>query len=200
MKMNKMLRKRLADHRGFSIAELMVTILILVMVSGVVAAGIPVAANAYYKVVDVANGQVLLSTTATAMRTQLESATEIVELIDETNRKGVLFKCKSTGVTGLVWDKARAGDGVLIIPYMAEDDSGKYKEQMDVSNSTPLFTRPLVSLRAATDNLHTEFSSITYDADKKLLTIQNLQVVRIANGETKVIAKMDVFYIRAVNA
>ena len=54
--------KRLNSRTGFTLAEVLITVLILLMITAVVAGGMPVAANAYYKVVDAANAQVLLST------------------------------------------------------------------------------------------------------------------------------------------
>ena len=53
------LRRRLSDSCGFTLAELLLVILILLLVSSVVAAGVPAAANAYQKVVDSANAQLL---------------------------------------------------------------------------------------------------------------------------------------------
>ena len=71
-----MLRK-LNQKAGFTLAETLVTILILLMVSSIVAGGIPAATNAYYKAVDGANAQVLLSTAATALRDELGTARDI---------------------------------------------------------------------------------------------------------------------------
>ena len=68
---------RLKSRRGFTIGEVLVSVLILMMVFSIVAAGIPAAANAYYKVVDAANAQMLLSTTLTRLRTELSTATQV---------------------------------------------------------------------------------------------------------------------------
>ena len=70
-------RNRCGSHSGFTLAETLIAILILLMVSSVVAAGIPAASNAYYKVVDGANAQVLLSTAATALRDELATARDL---------------------------------------------------------------------------------------------------------------------------
>ena len=56
---------------GFTIAETLVAVLILLMVSSVVAAGIPAAKSAFEKVVVGANAEILLSTSVASLRDQL---------------------------------------------------------------------------------------------------------------------------------
>ena len=53
---------KLNNEDGFTLAETLMTVLIMLLVSSVIAAGIPAAAKAYRKAVDAANAQVLLST------------------------------------------------------------------------------------------------------------------------------------------
>ncbi len=73
--MKKSLFRKLKNNKsGFSIAEALIAVLILLMVSSVVAGGMPVAAKAYRDVVDSANAQILLSTTVTALRDELGTA------------------------------------------------------------------------------------------------------------------------------
>jgi len=59
---------------GFTLAETLMAILILLMVTSVVAAGLPAAVSAYQKVVDRANAQVQLSTAVSRLREELGSA------------------------------------------------------------------------------------------------------------------------------
>ena len=51
MKICARIRRKLKSRHGFTLAEVLMAVLILLMVSSVVAGGVPVAANAYYKVV-----------------------------------------------------------------------------------------------------------------------------------------------------
>ncbi|MBR0417535.1 MAG: prepilin-type N-terminal cleavage/methylation domain-containing protein [Erysipelotrichaceae bacterium] len=69
--------KNKLNRNGFSLAELLLAIAIMLLATAIVAAGIPAAANAYRKVVDVANAQLLLTTTATCLRDELDMATDV---------------------------------------------------------------------------------------------------------------------------
>ena len=182
----KKMTKRIKDRRGFTVAELLITILILLMVTGVVAAGIPVAAEAYYKVVDTANAQLLLSTTVTTLRTQLETAQSVK--IDESTKDLVYYTSQATATTSIESTET----GIMFQPYMLAESDGTYKP-------TATYTRPLVTASTATNNLHTEYESLKYDPVKKLFTVTKLQVIRTVNGESNVIAQLDVFTVRAVN-
>ena len=61
--MEERIRKKLHSSKAFTLAETLLAVLILLMVSTIVATGIPVARNAYEKVVLASNAEVLLSTT-----------------------------------------------------------------------------------------------------------------------------------------
>ena len=71
------LKKRLKNQAGFSLAETLLAVLIMLLVSVIVANGIPVARNVYNNVIVGANAQVLLSTTVTALRNELGTAKDI---------------------------------------------------------------------------------------------------------------------------
>lgn len=71
------MRRKKNARGGFTLAETLMAVLILLMVSGVVAAGIPTAANALNKVVEASNAQLLLSTAMTKLRTELGSAADV---------------------------------------------------------------------------------------------------------------------------
>lgn len=62
---------------GFTLTEMLVTMLILVLASSLLATGIPVAIDTYQKTVKSANAQAALSTTATALRRELSLASYV---------------------------------------------------------------------------------------------------------------------------
>ena len=68
---------KLRSVQGFSLTEMLVTLLILALASTMLATGVPVALRTYHNTVNSANAQVALSTTATALRRELSLATDI---------------------------------------------------------------------------------------------------------------------------
>lgn len=65
---------RAKRRAGFTLAETLLAVLILLLVSGIVATGVPVAKNVYDKVVLAANAQVMLTTAVTSLRDELGTA------------------------------------------------------------------------------------------------------------------------------
>ena len=160
-------RARIRSSRGFTLAETLMAILILLMVTAIVAAGIPVASNALKKAVEASHAQVLLSTTMTALRDELTTAKNIPDLggsndttIDYTDENGVESKI-----------------------YLASNGIMLEKEYPSETKS-----RLLVSQKAATSDLYAEFTDASYDRDAGVLTISGLTVKR-GNGST--IADLD---------
>ena len=66
--------RKIKTQSGFTLAETLLAVLILLLVSGIVATGIPVAQNVYEKVILGANAQVMLSTAITALKSELGTA------------------------------------------------------------------------------------------------------------------------------
>ena len=66
------------DTAGFTLTEMLVTVLIMVLASTLLATGVPVAVDTYQKTVNSANAQVALSTTLTVLRSEFGLATQIV--------------------------------------------------------------------------------------------------------------------------
>ena len=71
------LRQKLKSCRGFTLAETLLAVLILLLVSVIVANGMPAAMNAYRKTVLAANGQSLMSTTVAALKDELGTAWDV---------------------------------------------------------------------------------------------------------------------------
>ena len=68
---------KLRSVRGFSLVELLLTTLILLLVTEIVADGIPSVIRLYRRTVDIANAEAYLSTTMIALRSKLSLASEV---------------------------------------------------------------------------------------------------------------------------
>ena len=75
--MLRKLRNKWMGRSGFTLAETLMTVLILLMVTAVIAGGVPAAVKAYDKVIIGANAQVLLSTATTRLREELGAASKV---------------------------------------------------------------------------------------------------------------------------
>ena len=185
---------RLRDRRGFSLAEMLMVLLILLLVTAVVVVGIPAAVNAYQKTVDSANAQVLLSTTLTALRNELSTAADVE--LDEDD--GSLVYYRNTNLNCYAALTCEATDPGIHVVYLT------YKEgepQLDDANNKSWL---LVSGKAATQSLHTEFESITYEYDDDAHPEQGgcfvVTGLRVLRGTSVLAGAEDSeYYIRALN-
>jgi prepilin-type N-terminal cleavage/methylation domain len=164
MKLGNAVRRKLKEKGGFTLTELLLTTLILLMVAAVVAGGVPAAANAYFKVVDASNAQILLSTTVTELRTELALATSVKP--DSDNPKSVIYTNGSSG-----WQKRLSNS----------TDKGIVTEEIAVTGEKTMGSQPLVPealsgvIRGGTPMV-SSFDEIKYDKDTGIFTISKLQV------------------------
>jgi hypothetical protein len=187
---------RLKSRRGFTIGEVLVSVLILMMVFSIVAAGIPAAANAYYKVVDSANAQMLLSTTLTRLRTELSTATQV-----KCSGTTIEYRC-AAGSTTKLW-LAGAGDaaetgadgqkrapGIWLQEYVQE-----YKEDPDAGSFDPdKYKHLLVSQKAASGVLYVTYESAYKSGGEVIFT--ECKVMKAGRDEP--LASMDSFRVRVL--
>ena len=184
------------NRGGFTLAETLIAVLILLMVSGIVAAGIPAAKEALTKAVNASHSQLLLSTTMTALRNELGSARSIIcdmELVevgddeagdetgdqpgDETGEgeteseivtaeSHIIRYIDSSGAQCVLESKP---DGI----YLTKEAS----PEAWASDSHPgVPTRLLVSQQAATKNLYAEFTGVSYE--NGIVKIEGLKVCK----------------------
>ena len=158
----KRIFRKLNNRAGFTLAETLIAILILLMVSSVVAGGVPAASNAYYKAVDGANAQVLLSTAATALRDELATARDI----KQSGPDGLTYYNRDDGRKSKIYLK---GQTIWVVEYVESVEAGVEEAELE---------RQLVSGKASTERLKVIYGTITYEETTGLVQVKKLQVAR----------------------
>ena len=176
--MRKLLKKSNCSA-GFTLAETLVAVVILVLIS---AAALPAAMNAYRNAVDAANAQVLLSTTVNALRSELSTAWNV-----SAEGTTITYQSADTGDKSVI---SLGEDCIMLQEYIRDDNPGWWGDA-EKPTASP---RPLVSdaMRQETRNSGARMS-VTYDPDDvsisddgMYITITGLRVER----DGKVLAKM----------
>ena len=177
---------KLKSRAGFTLAETLVTVMILLMVSAVVAAGIPAAKNAYEKVVLSANAEVLLSTSVSSLRENLVTAR------DASAEDGVLTFYSGDGQIKKKIYPDRANKGVLMVQeYIKYEAGGREAEP-----------RQLVTDAASTRDLYVTYDSVSCEGP--LVTVTGLSVYRKSQAGTDAgtpaapLTSIDTLYIRVI--
>lgn len=181
----KAAKMKLAASRGFTLAETLICVLILLMVTAIIGAAMPAASAAYTKVVDAGNAQVLLSTGITVLRNELSTATKVEVAEDGLS---VSFRSGSTGSLSeiCIADSGPYKGEIVITTWYGYDKSG---------DST---TRPLVTKAASTANLTLTFGSFDPSDDGTVLEIKGLAVMMKSGASSTKIVSRDSTLIRLV--
>ena len=176
--------KKLKSAAGFTMGEMLVAILILLMAAVVVMRGVPAAKAAYEKVTMSANAQLLLSTTVSSLRDQLSTAKDV-----KVSDKTVTYYSADTGNTSQI---SVAEDGVIMLQeYMGNTVAGD-----TVGDEEKPAARQLVTAKASTAELSVTYSGVSY-ADG-VVTFTGLEVGSPSGGT--ILADLDTLMIRVVSA
>ena len=159
------IKKKIRGSRGFTLVEALTAILIMLMASSIVVAGIPAARSAYEKVVIASNAEVLLSTTITALRNELGTAAEIANDKDNrgnANEKTLLYLNRQTGVFSKIYTDTEGKQPVVMLQRYIDPD-GKPK-----SNAPE--PRQLISKEASTADLYVTYDKVSFDENSGIIT------------------------------
>ncbi len=186
MQLPEYINIRKKNKNGFTLAETLMAMLILLMVSGIIAAGIPVAKDAYTKVVRVSNAEVLLSTTVSTLRNELGTATS-VERPDPTEEDGVTTYAV-TYFNGTRRSSARIyfknGDEVWLQRYYGDniDPSVKESEPEKLMSSTVSTKDMIVTCDSVSySNGIITFNNVAVKAGSDTLTSRTVSI-RVISG------------------
>ncbi len=169
------IKNKLRSRGGFTLAEMLTAVLIMLLLTAIVAGGLPVAQKVYIDVTDAANAQVLLSTTITELTDELASSRAVV-----VGAGNVLQKFESG--LGLWSEVSSETNGITLVEYSGIPGS------LGSSRSTLL-----VTAKAATKNLVSSFDSITFSGG--VFTVTNLRVQKDGSD----LASLAEFKIAAIN-
>ena len=190
------IRKKLKPSSGFTLAETLLAILILLLVTSIVAAGIPVARTAYERVVVASNADALLSTTISALRNELGAAKIIKPVENAAGAAGTTVSYYSGAASyNASTGRYMTSGNRCVICLNADSELSDYKSLTDpdrcimlqryapmdnVDYSPALKTKMqavrLVSKAASNKNLYVTYDSVSY-ADG-ILTFTGLKVCR----------------------
>ena len=183
------LKRKTKGRAGFTLAETLLAVLILLLVSTIVAAGVPAARNAYYKVVLGSNAQILLSTATNALRGELGTARDIRidDTAGRTSGSYVTYYSADTGGRSKIY-KGSDGEGrttIMLQKYTKVADFGidSNNSDRDRDKNNRSLNYALVSEEAATRDMYITYSGITCTANTVTFT-----GFRVLNGSGELLA------------
>ena len=176
--MRDRIKRKLQSSKAFTLAEMLLAVLILAMVSVIVATGIPVARNAYEKIVLSSNAEVLLSTTVSMLRNELGTAQDVVVPTEEP-------------MTTITYYNLTRGASSKIL--LSNDDKKEIMFQRYITADYPVV--PLISSKTATADLYVTYDSVDYE--NGILKFTGLSVNRVSG--TANLASRDTLSIRVIS-
>jgi Tfp pilus assembly protein PilV len=185
------IKHKLGKDRGMTVLETLISMFILMMVTVVVATGIPTAANAYSKVLDSANAQILLSTAMTKLRNELETADNIKvdgKAIDgmveeKLSGKKITYTTNSYGES-MIYLNQKSGHGHINAVRLWEYIIGEATDAAQDDAVSNNINRLLVSQKASNDNLYLTYDYITYKKGTNYITFEGLVVKKKDTDQT----------------
>lgn len=204
--------ERLRDSRGFTLAEALIATLIMLLVTVIVATGIPAASRAYDRVVMASNAEVLLSTTMSELRNELTLAKDIDiqdadgDYVVGTNGvksgAGIIYYNPQTGTKSRITCNGRdimyeryVADDLIIKESELESGSDAAKAYKDSKDKPVRFMSEAVSDRDK--ELHVQFTGVSYDENTGVVKFSGLSVTR-KDGDTKLTEREDGYSIRII--
>ena len=174
--------RRMRGAGGFTLTEMLVTMLILTLAATLLATGVPVAVDTYQKTVRSANAQVALSTTATALLSELSLAS----YADARNNK-VCYVSREEGCALCIQNSDDSACRGLQKQYYTGNLADGVELSEDKKDGNPL---ALISNATITEDLTVAYDQVTKSADA--ITFTNLHVTDAAGNN---LASVDEFKV-----
>lgn len=183
-KLRESIRAKLRAVSGFSLVELLVTTLILLLVTGIVTEGLPVVIRLYRRTVDIANAEAYLSTTMIALRSKLSLSNEVTENNRPVTVNGYpVYLDPETGYYIITNEKyGNPEDKGIWITYLKTDMNPRpLPNSPDPENPQPMSFPLIPEVQNDTSTLISGFDDITYENGS--FKIKNLCVKKKGSSE-----------------
>ena len=158
--------KKKKNQAGFTLGEMLVAVLIMLMASTILVSGIPAAKNAYEKVVLASNAQALLSTTIAALRDELGTATDIKKLTSSDTGTYLSYYSADIGSRSQLFLEETDGKKIIKLREFAQDENLSDFGIIS-TNASKAEARPLLTNAASSGDV----MYVTFDIDN--VTIAN---------------------------
>lgn len=163
--------RKLKKSAGFTLAETLITVLILLMVSSVVAGGVPAAANAYRKAVDAANAHVLMSTAVNALRSELSTAWGV-----SANNSELIYYSARTGTRTKLYNGTGDQKTIMVQDYLRYDSDSESQQQEDADSDLLKHSLVVRSGEKELDKFQVRYANVSVAND--IITFETLGVYR----------------------
>lgn len=173
----RMKRTARLNNRGVTLAETLIVVLIMSIITAAAVSGVAAAVRSYQNAVDAANAQVLLSTTMARLRDELGKAKK-ADVEDTT----VTYTTEYDNVARIYLKSEENKDTVIMIQEYPGTDTNEEASE-----------RQLVSAAASTDTLYIIYESVT--ALGGVVEFKNLKV---KNEKHAVLASAEKYIIRTM--
>lgn len=142
------IKEKIKGKSGFSLAETLLATLIMLLVSVLLANGIPTIKTVYEKVTIGANARVLLSTTIASLRNELGTAQNII--VDKTNKR-ISYYSTDNRATSIIYLDAANYNSIMLQEY----------SNPEILNSNRPLARDLVTPSKASEGLYVTFKEVS---------------------------------------
>ncbi len=205
MNIKEKLKQKLNSRSGFTLTEMLLATIILLLVSLIVATGIPVAREAYEKVVLASNADIILSTTISSFRNELGMAYvepeigSITALSDGTAASNTIiyYNVNRGAYSALFIAPDGYGNNTIFLQrYTGYDPINKVIGATGIGFNSPIDRLIYIAEKDAKNHIYVTFQSATPDdaTNPQVITFNYLKVMHGAD----VIASRDKVSIRVV--
>lgn len=173
-------KERIRNQAGFSLAETLMAVLILLLVSYIVATGIPAARNAYERVVIASNADVMLSTAVSTLRDELGTAWKVQ---NTKGKDGVTYFSADTGNRSKLYVD---NNGRIMLMEYSEKSAVEELLGFTKTDESEVANRELVYQSEGDKVLQLTCSTIALDDKRENVVVTGLCV---KNAEDKTLAQ-----------